>query len=167
MRAASSIRRTGQRGTTLLEALVTVLVLALAALAYAALQLRSASSSSSASWRSQATTAAVEITDRMRGNPAGVAAGHYSSLVTPGTESACTLSNPCTSAQMAATDFVRWRSLIARVLPGGSGVVCLDSTPNDGTIAAPACDGLGSQLAVKVFWNERGQESRFVSVVRP
>src|SRR5690606_21505605 len=38
-------------------------------------------------------------------------------------------------------------------LPAGEGQVCLDSTPDDGTPAAPACDGLGSLHAVKVWWD--------------
>lgn len=163
----ASCHRRRQRGTTLLEALITVLVLGLAGLAYAALQVRGVSSNASAAWRSQATVLAAEMADRMRGNPAGVAAGAYNSLTSPGTALACSLSVPCTAAQMATTDFANWRSTLARVLPGGSGVVCLDRSPNDGTIAAPACDASGTQLAVKVFWNERGTESRFVTVVRP
>ncbi|MCK6423518.1 MAG: type IV pilus modification protein PilV [Burkholderiaceae bacterium] len=163
----SATWRPHQRGTTLIEALVTVLVLALASLAYAALQLRGAASSSSAAWRSQATVLAAELGDRLRGNPAGVAAGQYNSLTTVGTASSCSLASPCTPAQVAATDFVNWRAALGRALPGGSGVVCLDSTADDGNAADAACDGLGSQLVVKVFWNERGSESRFVNVVRP
>lgn len=162
-----ALRRSRQRGTTLIEALVTVLVLALAGLAYAALQLRGISANATAVWRSQATVMAGEVADRLRGNPVGVAAGSYNSLTSPGTASACSASAVCTPAQMAATDFARWRTTLAQVLPSGSGAVCLDSTPNDGTSAAPACDGSGSNLVVKVFWNERGSESRFVTVVRP
>jgi type IV pilus assembly protein PilV len=160
-------RSLAQRGTTLIEVLITALVLALAALAFAALQVRGASANASAAWRSQATLMAAEVSDRLRGNPAGVTAGAYNSLITPGSASACSAAQPCTPAQMAATDFVRWRSSLSTLLPSGSGVVCLDSTAGDGTAAAPACDGLGSQIAVKVFWSERGTESRFVTVVRP
>src|SRR5690606_23409236 len=44
-------------------------------------------------------------------------------------------------------------------LTAGEGQVCRDSTPDDGTPAAPACDGLGSLHAVKVWWdaNRDGQ----------
>ena len=52
---------------------------------------------------------------------------------------------------MATADFARWRTALANALPGGSGVICLDSSPGDGTAAAPACDGPGGQLAIKVF----------------
>ena len=63
----ASCHRRRQRGTTLLEALITVLVLGLAGLAYAALQVRGVSSNASAAWRSQATVLAAEgqFTDAM------------------------------------------------------------------------------------------------------
>ena len=51
--------------------------------------------------------------------------------------------------------------------PGGSGVVCLDATPDDGSTGSSACDGAGTMLAVKVFWSERGVASRLVLGVRP
>jgi type IV pilus assembly protein PilV len=102
----------------------------------------------------------------VRANPLGATAGQYNNLLDPATTSACTLANVCDAAQMAARDFAQWRTGVA-VLPGGSGAICLDSSPDDGTAAAPACDGTGTQLAIKVFWSERGVASRFVNVVRP
>ena len=42
------------------------------------------------------------------------------------------------------------------LLPGGYGLTCLDSTPNDGTwdgsSVVDACDGLGTTYAIKVWW---------------
>ena len=54
-------------------------------------------------------------------------------------------------------------------MPGGSGVVCIDNTPDDGTPAAPGCDGIGTMMVVKVFWTEKGQQvpAFFVTPVRP
>lgn len=159
--------RTAQ-GFALIEVLVSVVILALAALGYAKLQLSGLSANASAMWRSKATVLAYEAADRVRANLPGVAAGQYNNLVTPSTStSACTLTNVCTTTQMAARDFVQWRATVLNVLPSGFGVICLDSTADDGTAASPACDGTGSQIAIKVFWTERGTESRFVNVVRP
>lgn len=159
--------RTAQ-GFALIEVLVSVVILALAALGYAKLQLSGLSANASAMWRSKATVLAYEAADRVRANLPGVAAGQYNNLVTPSNStSACTLTNVCTTTQMAARDFVQWRATVLNVLPSGSGVICLDSTADDGTAASPACDGTGSQIAIKVFWTERGTESRFVNVVRP
>lgn len=154
-------------GFALVEVLVTVVVLAVAALGYAALQLRGLSTNSSAMWRSKATVLAYEAADRVRANAPGAAAGQYNNLLNPSTTSACTLTNVCNAAQMAARDFAQWRTAVGSALPGGSGVICLDSSPDDGTTASPACDGSGTQLAIKVFWSERGVASRFVNVVRP
>lgn len=156
-----------QRGLTLIEALITVLMLSLSALGYAALQLRGMSSNASAMWRSKATVLAYEAADRMRANPPGVEAGHYNNLINPGSPPTCTITSVCTVAQIATLDFARWRTNVASALPGGTGVICLDSSPDDGTAASPACDGSGSQLVVKVFWKERGTETRFMNVVRP
>lgn len=37
----------------------------------------------------------------------------------------------------------------------GQGFVCIDSTPYDGSNAAsPACDGVGNQFSVKVWWDD-------------
>lgn len=164
-RARARSRR--QRGLSLIEALITVLMLSLSALGYAALQLRGMSSNSSAMWRSKATVLTYEAADRMRANPPGVTAGNYNNLVNPGTAPTCTITSVCTAAQIATLDFVRWRANVAAALPSGSGVICLDSSPDDGTAASPSCDGSGSQFVVKVFWSERGTETRFVNVVRP
>ncbi len=70
----TKLRRVNLRGTTLIEALVTVLVLGVAALAYANAQLRGAAGNASALWLSKATVLAAEAADRVRANPAGVAA---------------------------------------------------------------------------------------------
>jgi type IV pilus assembly protein PilV len=161
------LRPRSRRGFALIEALVSVVILAVAALGYAALQLRGLSANSSAMWRSKATMLAYEAGDRVRANIPGATAGQYNNLINPAATSACTLVNVCTTTQMAARDFSQWRGTVLDVLPGGSGVICLDSTPDDGTAASPACDGSGTQVAVKVFWTERGVASRFVNVVRP
>ena len=154
------------RGFALIEVLVSVVILSIAALGYAALQLRGLSTNSSAMWRSKATVLAYEAADRVRANAPGAAAGLYNNLLTPANAAECKVGNVCTTTQMAARDFSEWRTT-AQNLPSGSGVICLDSSPDDGTAAAPACDGSGTQIAIKVFWSERGTPARFVNVVRP
>lgn len=155
------------QGFALIEVLVSVVILAVAALGYAALQLRGLSANSSAMWRSKATVLAYEAADRVRANIPGATAGQYNNLINPAVTSACTLVNVCSTTQMAARDFSQWRTTVLSALPSGSGVICLDSTADDGTAASPACDGSGAQVAIKVFWSERGVASRFVNVVRP
>lgn len=156
-----------QRGIAMLEALIGIVLLSICALAYASLQLRGLTGNAGAMWRSRAVQLTQEMSDRMRANQPGITAGAYSSLLTPGTPPSCGSSSSCSPSQTAALDYARWSQTIAQALPGGTGVVCVDSTPDDGTAASPACDGSGSVYAVKVFWNERGVTSRVSIGVRP
>jgi type IV pilus assembly protein PilV len=156
-----------RRGIALMEALVAVLLLSVGALAYAALQMKGLSANSSALWRSKATLLAYDMADRMRANRSGSVAGNYSSLTAPQTVTDCGASADCTPARMAQLDYAQWSTALGAELPGGTGVVCIDATPDDGTAAAPGCDGAGTMVAVKVFWSERGKLSRLALAVRP
>ena len=160
-------RRPRRRGIVLIEALVAILLLSFCALGYAALQLRGLSASSSAMWRSKASLLAYEMADRMRANRGAVTSGQYNSLTVPQAVDDCGSNSACAPARMALLDYAQWSTTLGRELPGGSGVVCLDATPDDGNAAGPACSGGGAMLAVKVFWSERGQTSRLALAVRP
>ena len=146
---------------------MAVLLLSMTALGYAALQLRGLSANSSSMWRSKATLLAYEMADRMRANRAGVIAGSYNNLTAVTVVNDCGAASSCTTARMAQLDHYLWNTAVAQELPVASGVVCVDATPDDGTTAAPACDGAGSTFAVKVFWQERGADSRLAVAVRP
>jgi type IV pilus assembly protein PilV len=156
-----------QRGLSLIEALVAILLLSMCALSYAALQLRGMSANSSAMWRSKAALLAYEMADRMRANRVGMTGGSYNALTVPAAVNECGVAAPCAPARMAALDYYLWSTTIGQELPGGTGVVCIDATPDDGTSDAPACDGQGTVFAVKVFWKERGEPSRLAVAVRP
>lgn len=79
----------------------------------------------------------------------------------------CGTASACTPNRMALLDHAQWSTTLGRELPAGTGAVCVDSTPDDGSAAAPACDGTGTMYAVKLFWSERGQAARLVLPVRP
>jgi len=56
---------------------------------------------------------------------------------------------------MAQSDLAEWNTIIATHLPLGQGIVCVDSTPDDGSSAASAqCDGLGTEFSVKLWWDD-------------
>ena len=59
----------------------------------------------------------------------------------------------CSGEAMAAFDMASWQSRLRDELPGGTGVVCRDSTPDDGSAIDPLCDGSGT-VVIKVFWTE-------------
>ena len=77
------------------------------------------------------------------------------------------ISTTCSAGQVAQNDFYEWSNEVATLLPSGAGVICLDSTPDDGTPGAPACDGAGSVLSIKLWWSEKGVQHRFVTTLRP
>jgi type IV pilus assembly protein PilV len=166
-RRSHHARAAAGRGFGLIEAMVSVLLLSLCALAYAALQVRGLSVNASAMWRSKAALLSYEMADRMRANRAGLTGGGYNALTTPTAVTDCGGASSCAPARLALLDYYQWSIAAGVQLPGGSGVVCLDSTPDDGTASAPACDGVGTAYAVKLFWTERGTDSRLTLAVRP
>jgi type IV pilus assembly protein PilV len=150
-------------GFTLIEVLIAMVVLAVGLLGLAGLQVTSLRNNQSAYNRSQATQLAYDLADRMRANVAGVA------TYTTGTASAianCKNITGCSPVEMATNDLYEWNCTvvggcenntppIAATLPGGQGIVCLDSTPIDGTSAAVAnCDGTGNTYAIKIWWDD-------------
>ena len=86
------------------------------------------------------------------------AAGHYALL--PGdTAASCDPAISCSPQEMAAWQLAAWRERLSAQLPGGRGLVCLDSTPYDGDVDSPDCDGSGA-AHIKVFWDRSpGSES--------
>jgi type IV pilus assembly protein PilV len=147
-----------QHGFTLLEVLVTLVIFAFGMLGVAGLQMASLSNMDSAQNRSVASLKASEMADRIRVNPAATYDG------VGGADNKCRTAHyanrngaaeNCTKEQMAADDVWDWKQELEARLPGGTGTVCIDSTPDDGQPAATACDNVGTALAIKVWWNEK------------
>jgi type IV pilus assembly protein PilV len=184
-------------GFTLIEVLVAIVVFSIGLLGLASIQIVGIKLTGDSLTRSIAAVQANDMVDRMRtnvtattlgvnspyNNPTGTSAGNPSCLGLSGSGGSANTS--CSPTQMAMHDFYEWFSNIAgagatgwypavpATLPSGSGVVCVDSTPNDGTPASPACDNvvLGGKpiFAVKIWWIERkdvnnpGQTHRYVT----
>src|SRR5690606_23944875 len=129
-----------QRGASLIEVLVSMVILAIGILGISALQANSMKSNQSSYMRTQAILHTEDNDERMRSNLAGVS-NASSNDPTPAINAACLSPAACTSAQLAAHDVGEWEAGVAVNMPLGSAVVCIDSTPEDGTPAAPACDG--------------------------
>ena len=169
-RRALQIRRA--LGYALLEALVAVVVASVGFIGAARLQTLGMKMSSSAQTRQKAVLLTYQMMDRVRANRAGYGLGAYDN---PAVGSKACLSVGCTPATLAVADMTEWSDDIAAQLPGGSGVVCVDSTPDDGTPVAPACDGVGalpterSVLVVKVWWTDSASTgpTRFFAEIRP
>lgn len=144
----------GESGFTLLEVLVAVVILSIGLLGLAGLQATSLRNNQDALTRSHEALLAYDMIDRMRANIPGVNAGDYH-LPTSTQDTDCTTTTGCTPDEMADHDYFEWLATIAAELPAGEGVVCVDSTPGDGTDAAnPACDNSGNLFAIKLWWDD-------------
>ncbi len=156
------------RGFGMIEVLVTMVILSIGLLGLTGLQLTSLRAAQVAQYRTQVTWLAYDMADRMRANVAGVTAGAYDNP-DPVEFAVCLSIDGCTPAQMAQHDAFEWNEAIAAALPQGTGVVCLDSTPDDGTPAAPACDGGGTTYAIKIWWDDDrdGNLDRYELELRP
>jgi len=83
-------------------------------------------------------------------NPA--ATGHYINP-TSGVSNGCLAPETCSASAWAASNLARWQYELEQYLTEAKGVVCLDGTPDDGSLSEPECDGSGNTV-VKVFWAE-------------
>lgn len=159
------------RGFTLIEVLVALLVLGIGLLGVAGLQSATLGLNHGSYMRSQATVLAQDVVDRMRANQRGTENGSYDQG-TATQNNGCTQVTGCTVAEMAQHDLFEWQALLASELPQGEGVVCIDSTPEDGDGAGGTdndCDGAGDVRVVKIWWYSKDEEEkhRFVTEVRP
>lgn len=155
-------------GYALLEALVAVIVAAVGFIGAARMQTLGMSLGNSAQSRQKATLLGYQMTDRIRANRLGFESGQYNNPTNDLTAGATAcLGSGCNPALLAVADVSQWAAEIAATLPSGIGKVCVDSTPDDGTSSAPACDGIGNDIAVKIWWIDNVATTRFVTVVRP
>ena len=163
-RSASLRRREG--GYVLFEALIAVVIAAVGFIGAARMQTLGLAMNNSAQARQKATLLGYQMADRIRANQAGVSARAYDQP-TAGATDCLVATTGCTPTQLAAADVAEWEAEIAAQLPSATGVVCLDSTPDDGAAAAPLCDGVGNVIAVKLWWVDKLGTPRFVVSVRP
>jgi type IV pilus assembly protein PilV len=159
-------RTKSQGGYALLEALVAVVIAAVGLVGAARMQTFGLALNNGGQSRQKAILLGYQMADRIRANQAGVTAHAYDLPVAGDTACLSDVAG-CTPVQLAAADMAQWQAEIASQLPGGVGVVCIDSTPDDGTSGAPQCDGVGSVVAVKLWWTDKVGSPRFVVSVRP
>lgn len=146
-------------GFSLIETLIALVIVSVGLLGIAALQTLALRNTQAANIASQATIAAHDIIERMRANPAGIASKHYDmpNLVV---HENCYTTVGCTPAELAEHDAYEWASTLAtdsipKKIPQGSAIVCIDSTPNDGTSTINnKCDGISNIYAIKVWSGE-------------
>lgn len=158
-------------GFSLVEVLVSLVVLGIGLLGIAGLLTTGMRFNHGAYQRSQAVALADGLADRIRANPAGRAT--YTDQTAQENSNCADPDAGCNATALARHDLYVWQRQLADALPGGSGVVCVDATPDDGTPGATACDGSGSEYAVKLWWDDNRDgdladaKDRFVMSFRP
>lgn len=181
------VMNTKIQGFNLFEVMIALVIFSIGLLGLASLQTTGLKLSHDSMLRSIAQTKAMDMADRIRSNQAAADLGTTSPYNNPtGSETgipACIGKNStggaantqCTAAQMASQDFYDWNSQIqgrtatawhpaySAALPNGQGIVCIDSTPDDGTAANPQCDGILTNpnnviFTIKMWWTERKDE---------
>ncbi len=162
------------RGMSMVEILVTLLVSAVGLLGVASLQMNAVKNARESQIRSLATVLAHDMAERMRSNLVGLSVpNQYYDNLQGGAAARDCRGNPCTPLELAQYDYWEWTQQLQQLLPAGTGVVCIDSTPDDGEDGDGQCDvnlATPAPYAIKIFWDEDGdgvRESRFVTKVLP
>lgn len=142
-------RSARESGFSLIEVVIAAAIFSMGLGGLSLLLLTAVMGTAEASHQTIASTRASSLAEMIAMNSA--ASGHYINPL-PQAEP-CRLGDECSGGQLASADLNYWQRNLARELPRGNGLVCRDSTPDDGHSADPACDGSGN-LVVKVFWME-------------
>lgn len=141
-----------QSGFTLIELMVAAAIFSTGLGAFSLLLLMAIQGTAESGQQSFAVQQARALAESIRMTPDALPAFQEPS---PGAD--CPTGSPCTPTQMGSFSILSWQRRLARDLPGGSGLLCRDGTPSDGTASTPECDG-GGGLVVKVFWTEPGDD---------
>ncbi|OGT18950.1 MAG: type IV pilus modification protein PilV [Gammaproteobacteria bacterium RBG_16_57_12] len=127
------------KGFTMMEVLVTIVILSIGLLGLAGLQASSIRNNQSADHHSQAAMMIYDLSDRIRANRNGMAAGNYNAF-NPMQVAACNTTAACTAFEMATNDMFEWNNNISNTLPNGSGTI--------------TGAGAGNLFTITVRWND-------------
>ena len=144
-----SVARAESGGFSLIEMLVATTVFSFGMGGMAALMLSAAGGMAEAEHQSQAHLHAAAMAAILQLSPASLE--HLA--IPPQSAPLCFEDDSCSAEEWLAGQYSLWRASVARHLPNGQGLACLDSTPEDGNTADPQCDG-AEPAVVKVLWEE-------------
>ena len=108
-----------QRGTSMIEVLVTMIIVALGLLGYAGLMTVSIKDNNSAYFRTQATLLSYDIIERVRMNKILAKAGNFNIALGGAVPN---------GANIQLVELSSWRANIAQSLPSGAGSVSVDGS---------------------------------------
>jgi type IV pilus assembly protein PilV len=153
------------QGFTLVEILIAVVIFSIGLLGIAGLQVAGMRFTHGSQLRTIAVQQVESMADLMRANQFGVQKGYYNVKDTaiPQTTTPDCATVECDAQERAAYDLKTWNyhqdsapvQSNFDALPSGDGIVCRDSTPNDGESGDWQCDNIGDVYVIKVQWQER------------
>lgn len=151
------------KGFTLIEVLVTMLIVSIGIFSILAVITVSLQLNSSSVYRTIASEQTAAMAEILRTNAPALGSLDTDvdkTFAVPGTIADYALCWSGSTSGCARNDYIptaifKWREQLASVLPSGTGTVCRDSTPQDGTPADWLCDNADqAQYVVKVCWDE-------------
>ncbi len=159
-----NLQNNRQQGFSLIEVLVALTIVSIGLLGLVGFQTYTQKINSNAYYQTQAVIITHDMTERIRANSIGTYPKQYH-LKQALQAANCRKQVGCTPQSMVKNDLFEWNETIKQQLPQGSGVVCIDATPNDGKPNAPACDNQGTQYAVKLWWHDSSVNKTQRSVI--
>lgn len=136
-------------GYSLIEVLLAMAVLAIGAAGTSLLLLSSVQGTVRAEERSLVTLQASELAQLIHANPA--VWGHLIQGGQAVTE--CSQDQACTQSDWASQHLQQWQLDLQQSISAAQGIICRDSSPQDGNLEDLSCDGEGDAV-VKVVWQE-------------
>lgn len=143
-----------QHGYSLIEVMVALLILAIGLTGLGIMQLITVQNTFNANNRAFAVMSAESMSDLVRSNLRSYELGMFVNQTNMLDVIDC--SGGCNAAQTALNDIALWQLQLARNLPQGTGILCMDGSDgsiSDGEPGAIACSGAG-QNVIKIFWRE-------------
>jgi type IV pilus assembly protein PilV len=145
--------RSRERGDTLIEVLVAILVLSFGLLSLVALLANSLKLTSTSNYRTIAAEQATSMAEEMRANTFKLPSYMSTTGPTATVATTCYKAAGCVPDSMLKMQTALWQERLAALLPGGTGLVCRDSTAASRAVNDSTCDGSGP-MVVKICWDE-------------
>lgn len=136
-----------QKGSSLLEVMVTLMILSVGLMGLAMLQLKGMQFNTNAYFRSQASLSAGDIIERMRINP-GASNEYAAAWPTSAPSPACNTTTKCSSSELAAHDLWVWSQALTNPATGLPGATAL--------IAAASSNPAVGKFTITISWSEQG-----------
>jgi type IV pilus assembly protein PilV len=138
MRETMIKRFKNAQGFSLLEVMIAMVILAIGLLGLMSLQLLSLQTNTNSNFRTQATIAAYDMSERIRANIPGFQAGSYDAIAFTSNGAVC--ASDCSASARANNDVYEWKEYLNEYLPEGKGEV--------------QDKGVSNSLDIKVTWKE-------------